>query len=79
MASVVQGVDIAYSELRSLKSLETLVKMGERIGVHPASHHLHSNSIKYSALAELEEQTGHIMSIDQAQAAIQTIEGAWHL
>lgn len=54
----------------SLRSLETLVKVGERLGVAPTSQLRHSTSMQVASLAELETHVGHIVPIDQALEAL---------
>ncbi len=63
-------------EDRSQRSLETLVKMGERLGVTPASPLKHSDSAKFASLQELESHVGHILPLDEAQAQMDDRAGA---
>ena len=60
----------------SQRSLETLVRMGERLGVTPASPLKHSESTKLASLQELESHVGHILPLDQAQAQMDDRHGA---
>jgi phosphatidylserine decarboxylase len=50
------------------KSLETLVKMGVRLGCHPESPHLLSPSFNAHTIAELQSQTQHLAPLHQAMA-----------
>ena len=50
------------------KSLETLVKMGVRLGCHPDSPHLLSPSFNAHTIAELQSQTQHLAPLHQAMA-----------
>jgi hypothetical protein len=48
------------------KSLETLVKMGARLGCAPNSPHLVSPSVNAATIAELQSQTQHLTPLHQA-------------
>ena len=55
---------------RSKKSLETLVKMGNRLGCRPDSPHLRSQSADAEDLAQLEDQTAHLAPLDEAMGGL---------
>lgn len=55
----------------SSRSLETLVKMGGRLGCHPKSAHLHTPSMDAQAIDELTKQTEHLAPIHEAMDGLQ--------
>lgn len=54
----------------SAKSLETLVKMGVRLGCAPNSPHLASPSVNAATIAELQSQTQHLAPLHQAMGDV---------
>jgi hypothetical protein len=52
------------------KSLETLVKMGVRLGCAPNSPHLVSPSVNAATIAELQSQTQHLAPLHQAMGDV---------
>ncbi len=60
---------------RSAKSLETLVKMGMRLGCKPDSPHLTATSVDAATLAALESQTQHLAPLHEAMDGL-AVSGA---
>lgn len=58
----------------SAKSLETLVKMGVRLGCAPNSPHLASPSVNAATIAELQSQTQHLAPLHEAMGDVHIAE-----